>query len=370
MRHVALLALMALQQQLSLEVIGPYESETFSSRLSRIVSKLFIRVIKVEEGSSEPFAPDQVDMEAVLCSVEDLLAACEEAERRSSDTPAEALDVCRQMAVALVRSIAKSQGTDFVLQVMEQLGIGPDDSCLGQMISSLNLGEIHAEGEGPQNAVPRGKEDMVSSNSLDLQSAKGSSRDVASLVSALASSSPGPEREAALKALRSYKATYGDDELNAFLQPVSASFRAFIEELLGTGTDEHRTTASSTSGISMSERLQTLRSRLQATELVVQTAVEEPQGGDGITRSASRPISSPSRIPTPNNRSTRQTPTRLAQPSSSLLPGPTTVSLQDRMSSTQESSGGAAEIGTSMGRAASLRARLEAVKQKSKTDEM
>ena len=34
-RHVALLALMALQQQLSLEVTGPYDSETFSSRLSR-----------------------------------------------------------------------------------------------------------------------------------------------------------------------------------------------------------------------------------------------------------------------------------------------------------------------------------------------
>lgn len=366
---------MALQQQLSLEATGPYDSDAFYSRLSRVVSKLFFRVIKVEEGSSEPYSPDKVDTEAVLCSVEDLLAACNEAERQFPDTPIEALGACRQMADALLQSIAKTQGNEFLLHLLEQLGMGLDDSCLGQVFSTLI---VNGDKEAPRNGEPRAKEGMVSSYSLGLPPAKGSSRDVASLVSALASSSPGPDRDAALEALRNYKSTYGDDELNAFLQPVSSSFRAFIEELLG--ADEPKTATSTASKTSMSERLQTLRSRLEATELVVQTAVDEPPGDNGVSISASRPGSSPSRIPAPISRSTRQTPTRLTQPSPSLLPGASAASLQDRLASAQASRlqtavgsgtdhGGVAAIGSSMGRAATLRARLEAVKQKSKTDE-
>ena len=56
-RHSSLLSLMTLQHQLSRESPESAEDEAFTSRLSRVVSKLFTRVIRAEEA-----APDLVQV--------------------------------------------------------------------------------------------------------------------------------------------------------------------------------------------------------------------------------------------------------------------------------------------------------------------
>ena len=67
---------MSLQQQLSLNSSDSKDA-MFNSRLSRVVSKLFSRVVKAEEASIQPFASEDFDTEAIICCLDDALVACE-----------------------------------------------------------------------------------------------------------------------------------------------------------------------------------------------------------------------------------------------------------------------------------------------------
>jgi hypothetical protein len=98
---------MTLQQQLSREIPETAEDEAFISRLSRVVSKLFSRVIKAEEGTSNPFSEVQFDLEAIVCFMEDLLVASEEI---TSDS-AESVDA-KTLGRTWTRPSFISSGTD------------------------------------------------------------------------------------------------------------------------------------------------------------------------------------------------------------------------------------------------------------------
>ena len=345
-RHTSLLALMALQQQLSLEAAPPDCDEAFNGRLSRVVSKLFQRVIKAEETVNEPFGASTVDLEAIVCSMDDLLVACHEAESEGVDE--QSTSSCKQMVDMLVQSIAKARGAQFLIDQMEELGIDPDSSSLGRAVALV------CEAIGERTTTRRVEEAPVEaphisapSPSLPSTAPKSPSKDVATLVSTLGNAAPGQKRDAALEALRDYKASYGDNELNTHLEQVSAPFRAFIQAQLAEDDRSQQqqqqpstTTAGAESG-SMSERLRNLRSRLQATELAVQSAVQAP--------------------PPPPTKPRSSRASLLAQPSPSKL----AVRLRPDSSS---SSTATTTIGSSMGRAAALRARLEAVKKNKTVD--
>lgn len=377
-RHTALLSLMTLQQQLSLE-LNDEDTAAFNSRLSRVITKLFARVVKAEEGGPNPFSPDVLDTEALLCAMEDQLVACQQAEHYASPEIMESIDACNDMARMLVLSIIKYHGdASFVRTLMDDLGIDSQASALGLLVSSCEEEAAVSESEHWSDAR---QEPLLEPAANALPLARPTERppkDVASLVSALGSAPQGPERDAALDALRDHIATHGKEELNAHLAQVSSPFRSFIEGELGPDPSPEKPIVLQRSGSSMSERLRNLRSRLQATELVVQTVVDEkPSESPAIIETKSKSpvakIPSPTKIPSPRHSSklSQPSPSKLAQPSSSKIPGTlpsaSSQTLRERLLAAQDSrktvpqpstTGGS----TSSGRAAALRARLEAVK--------
>lgn len=411
-RHTALISLMALQQQLCLEVPDAGDQQIFNSRLSRVVTKLFGKVVKAEENLSKPFATGTMDMESLVCAMDDLLVATKESSNKG--LAPESVDACTDLIKVLVESIIKVHGgSTFLRKEIEAVGMD-EASMLSMLVSAREEGKT-ALVEDRAGVASNGK--SIEANRVETISESSKKQDAAYLVSALGSSAPGPDRDAALFALRAYKKQHGQRDLDAHLKQVSSPFRAFIQEQLeGDPSPEKQAQMERTSN--MSQRLRSLRSRLQATELAVQTTVDDKQTNDDDSRAetmevqettdssefiAKGPAPSPSRIPSPAGR-----PSRLAQPSPSKLSftgaggsggGSTSAmssssrlappnrtsslpSLRERMALAQESrrsnqqaissnssvgsSGSGGGVSTSMSRAAALRARLEAVKQQNK----
>jgi hypothetical protein len=325
--------LMSLQHQLSVEV-----NEPFNSRLSRIVSKLFMRVLKAEEGVHQPFCPVHFDLEAIVCLMDDLL--------ESPAMTGVSTDTCREMVEALTQSIVRAHGSAFLLQLIDELGIDFETSALALSVASIE----HADAGDAQVEAPfEAPQAPLRPPPFPSPTNKGQSRDVATLVSTLGSASQGPDRDISLEALRNYVALYGDEDLNAHLQQLSAPFRAFIEGQL----DDHDRLDKAvveTKGNSMSDRLRNLRSRLEATEMAVHTAVDDP---GRIEPSSSLPLKST--LPT----TTQRRVSGLTRPSPSKRPAAPASSLRERLASPQESNA----FSSSMGRAAALRARLEDLKK-------
>jgi hypothetical protein len=355
-RHVSIQALIAVQQQLALDAIDSYSehAKDFNGRLSRVISRLFFRVLKAEESADSPYA--NIDMESIVCVMEDTLEGC----RINS------IDACKEMVSTLVESILKVQkSADSLRTLMGAVGISTATSSLALLISSLAPGESAPSASVAQyiNTVPE----------ATYESPKGPS--VADLVTALGNSREGPAREAALADLRSHKDEFGTDELDAYLQEVSPAFRSFIEEQLASGV---ASPSNSENSSSMSERLKKLRTRLQATELAVKTAVEETDPRPSKPRTFSVPsINTASSISRPPSRLAQPSPSkasrsqasrsRLAQPS----PSKAARSVQgnrERLAMLSaippvQLSGSASRSTSRANAAADLRARLEAVKQ-------
>lgn len=346
---------MNLHLQLSLEADSGADP-VFNSRLARVVNKLFTRVVKSEESGVGAFSSDSMDIAAVLCCLEDTLAHCDEVESRSNSD--ETVQSSRNQARVLITAILKARGgVDSIQSEMEDLGIDPQTSSLGVTLTSCASG-------------------MTFPGSVSPELSLSTSRDVASLVSALGSSQPGPEREEAIRALRRFKAEHGDDELNAHLQEVSAAFRQFVLEQLSEKPPTKVATASAASN-SMSERIKSLRSKLNATEAVVQSAVDtaprqpaDISAGNIPTLRSGIPGPSPSKIPIPSSKIAG-----FGSTPSDSAPGPVTVkAFRERLAAAQEKRSIAnVADGSSMtqpaapsgGRAAALRARLQAVKRQS-----
>jgi hypothetical protein len=356
---------MTLQQQLSLESFDE-ETTAFNSRLSRVVAKLFARVVKAEEGGSNPFSPDVFDTEALLCAMEDLLVACQQAEHNASPEMLESIEACNEMVRMLLLSIIKAHGdASFLRTLLDDLGVDSHSSALGVIVSACEEEAVESESEHWSDA----RENPLPVEAESALPTERPSNDVATLVSDLGSAPQGPVRDAALDALRDHIATHGKEELNAHLAQVSSPFRSFIEEELGPDPSPEKSMVPQGSGSSMSERLRSLRSRLQATELAVQTVVEEKPTTESPavieTKSESPNIPSPTKIPSPSkysSRLSRPSPSKLTQPSSS-----SSQTLRERLLAAQDSRKAATQPSTTgestaSGRASALRARLDAVK--------
>lgn len=246
-----------MQQELK-ECNDSYDDQ-FRSRLSRVIVKLFARVVKAEESVGDPYVHGRIDMEALICSLEDILA-CNE-----NSIPSEAKDVSIDMIKSLLQSILNVQGSaTSVRGLMEELGIDPIASALGKLL-------IQCDGDRDEAIVDS---ESVRQNATNIVPMKMTpSKDVASLVSRLGCAPPGAEREAALASIRAYKLEYGDKELDTHLQQLSGPFRDFIVEQINRDPSPLKKqmtvmtgdNASSTSD-SVSDRIRSLRSRLQASE--------------------------------------------------------------------------------------------------------
>ncbi|KAL3924077.1 MAG: hypothetical protein SGILL_001267, partial [Bacillariaceae sp.] len=193
-RANSILALFSLLQQLATNEKG--EDILFNTRLSRIVAKLLGRVIRTEEGIKKglPFESPRVDMEAIICCLDDTLVSSERAE---ADGNTNGAAVTRKSVKTVVGSILKARGEYLTFtQELTDLEIDPESSELGKMVSSC-------------------------STELGLLSTSAAGPDIASLVSAVGSAAQGSERDEAVNALKEYKKLNGDTELNKHLENVS-----------------------------------------------------------------------------------------------------------------------------------------------------
>jgi len=323
-RDVSFQALIALQQQLSMNAKNSDES-MFNSRLSRVVTKLFSRVIKAEEGTPQPYESSEFDIESILCCLEDLLVVCAQ--------PGEGTEASRNLAVQLMTSMMKARGECFSLRSdMDELGIDSESSYLGKLLTSC------AKDIGIYPGSPRGISTGVAT------------RDVSALVSAVGGAQ-GEEREKALSALRRYTKTYGNDDLMDHLEQVSDTFREYIFEQLYLKEVEKVPVA--TASESMSARIKNLRSKLNATESAVQPIVE---GRTAPNTQSVLPLSTHhtrnvSQDAAPTLRAFRA---RLVAAQEKRVPVPTISSAVEEPVTQSDSAGG---------RAAALRARLQKVKQ-------
>jgi hypothetical protein len=402
-RDVSIEALLALQLQLCTVGNETAADAAFNSRLSRIVTKLFAKVLKAEAASAEPFSPETVDMEAVICALEDMLVATSFAPGAPNRNRQDAVETCSNMGRSLLIPILNARGEGGIEEfraMMDELGIHSRDSKLGLLVTSC-------ESELDFSTSKKVEKQEAPVPPAPASPSRPPSMTVASLVSELGSAPEGPERVAAAAALRRYNELHGKAELHDHLRDVSETFRSYIMEQLeesSSSTPERRAVGEK-NGQSMSERIRLLRSKLNATEAAVQSAVEptetakmtvETEERTSSAAASSQPTTpSRSRIPgpsTPSRRSVageaRLTPSRIPKMSSSTATASqstTALSLRERLAAAQKSRANKAAAETSeslagtdalgagsntsaYGHAAALRARLEAVKQQSKRD--
>lgn len=241
-RENSIQALIRLQDQLSSNS-NMDEDSHFNSRLARVVTKLSTRVIKAEESSPHPFSSSSMDMETILCFLEDTLDAC----RTNLEQP-EGSVATKHIVKSVVTAILKSRREcTSIRQEMEDLEIDPESSALGELVTSIafDLGFIASK---PHQNISE-------------------SNDVGSLVSAVVSAAQGPERTVAIEALKSYIAIHGDKELMKHLEDVSPAFRSYlVKELSENGSNRSQQRSSTDE---MSERIKNLRSKLNSSEIKI-----------------------------------------------------------------------------------------------------
>ncbi|GKY99911.1 hypothetical protein MPSEU_000944700 [Mayamaea pseudoterrestris] len=411
-RHTSLLAILALQQQISLtsDRAITAEDEAFNSRLSRLLYKLFLRVVKTEvEKSERSFNRDGFDLEAVLCGLEDYLIACSTC---IGKRPIAMVDACRDMAKKLALAMIQAHGVSNLCEVLDELDLVE----MSELVQSLsgNAAYPFDKQHNTQLAMSRPVVKSCSETSIQKEDAD-TPAGVSSLVSALASAKTDHDRSVALKALRDYEQVNGNSDLRAHLQQVSSPFRAFIERQLsgdsvGATTDAK---AQQESSNSMSERIRSIRTRLAATEAAIlptrATSDSPPASSVKVAATPKSPplvdqsdpdldiestssfipdslgtmnLTIPSKVspPTPSrptlvkltSRLARPSPSKLAQPSPSKLPSysatatSSSQALRERLAASAQGrepkQSPLKNPSTTLMRAAALRARLAAVK--------
>jgi hypothetical protein len=273
------------------------------------VVKLFGRVVKAEESVPVPYTSGKIDMEALLCSLEDSLVASKYLEEFNPDEPA----VRVEMIASLLRSITTIHGGDSTIRrQMEELDIDPRNSALGILLTKCSE-TWHSDDMLHEIDTNKAMGTAVSSSHDTLQAVqpKTPSKDVATLVSRLGLAPPGEEREAVLEAIRAYKSAYGRDELDAHLQQLSGAFREFIvEQIDREPSPQKQPLPIENTGSSVSERIRSLRSRLQASEVT----------GQKTTNNAA-PYSSV-RLPEPTVQPAESSTTSSSEKSNLLSPSP------------------------------------------------
>ena len=357
-RHISLGALMSLQQQLLLQETETPNEAAFNRRISRIVTKLFGKVIKAEQGEVDPFSSATVDMEALICAIENMLVAVYDDPQASKSQHDDTRLTCESMATVLLQAMTSARGSSDIRELIAESSLD-SSSHLSSLIDSVaplsNMSSLPSFSLSPSSPSP---------------SKQAVSKDVASLVSAVATARVGVERDHAAVNLRRHREQHGDEDLNTHLSKVSSTFRSFVlqhlNEAPSNGADAVVEGNISNTGMAVSDRLRTLRSKLHATENTTTEDLVEgsltlssPVLAIPRTRTSSIPLVIPS---SPQQTSTTQIPVpKLSTPSKSN----SVSSLRQRLAAAQQSraKNDEGQTKSTFGHAAALRARLEAVKK-------
>jgi hypothetical protein len=335
---------MQLQRQTANQGRESPAENSFCGRLSRIVTKLFGKVIKAEEHSLSPFSFLDKSMDELVNSMEMTL--------NETRIEGPGYHEGREMVDLLLSTMVKFRGVAAVMASVKRNS--------GSLV--LTVLARFPEDSLPENSC---NPSLVASSYQPVVLPSAPYKDVAELVSAIGSAPEGRERTSALDALRQYRDLHGNHDLNKHLENVSEKFRAYIwEQLLNTsevlGRDQ---TSQNDHDIPMSARIRNLRSRLRASDVPIDfenTSAKEIDESPSIA-------TVPSRIPTPS---------KLPNPGAGALSTSTTIlSLRERLAMAQakrpeRTDPAKANIGVVQpqvitSQAQALRARLQAVKNQS-----
>lgn len=201
-RHVSVQALLSLQMKCC------QDNSSLNVRLGKVTTKLFNKVIKDESVLSNPYAA--VDIESILCILDDTLVLCNKScSSNGSFRKAQVED----MILNLVTDIFKSQSSTTALDTMADIGIDPNESCLGIFISSKSL---------------------LSSNENISTTRFEDARlhELANLITQISSETDDNQKEKAIDSLRKFSQLFPDIDVSSHLSQVSDQFRTYILEKL------------------------------------------------------------------------------------------------------------------------------------------
>jgi len=259
----------------SAKSINDEEKVSLNNRLSRVITKLFSRLIKLEDASDSPFSI--VDMGALLRSSEKALCSCDEIRTQEgyttlssliteSDDTKSPMSACVSMLKLLVQSLLKanedSGGLHQVRDILSCEGIDPVNSFIGKLLSSC---------------VPEEDLQHVNTNTFTRKLTTGEiNRKVASLVSEIGNASDDAQRNKALVVLSDFSSKH-DIDIDSHLAHLSAPFRAFIlQQIQSLKAEQEEQSAEEPNSLktqAMSGRLKMLRAKLHNTEAAVQPVV-------------------------------------------------------------------------------------------------
>jgi hypothetical protein len=307
MRHISLTALISLQLRLCSSIDHDNSSQeqiTNTQRMSRIVTKLFSRVIKAEESEIAPFTSRQTNVEAILMGVEKNLIQCNSisdsvvhstdgsalTDPASLRDAADKLAPCHDMIHTLVLQLIKAKNSQ---DSMQELKSELENNGLHY---STFTGRLVASCCTELGLTPIYDVDAISSNT------KSNSYDpdyLSELIYAVGRAANDDDRVASMDDLRDYLDAHQEIDIKSHLSSVSAPFRKYILDQLRSpvrniaseGTRSMQSNGSlltsqnmsnrsagsdfseSNSQMSMSEKLRYLKSKINAAEATAQSAM-------------------------------------------------------------------------------------------------
>ena len=271
--------------------------------MSRIVTKLFARVIKAEEGEDRPFDKENIDLKIILTSLEDTLNKCLSAvpgsldmlsitseltdmDSLNDDKMAPCKTMVRTLMLHLVRAKHNANLVNEITQSLQQSCLNEDSLTWKLFLSSCS--EVGCE--KVQN------ESITAGPGLPTSPKKQYDADYLSeLIFAVGGAEEDEDRVHALEDLRAFIESHPNIDLESQLSGLSAPFRKYILSELKSpfkpplsaasrsmlsgytsskgGFGSLRSLTSDDTSRSMSEKLQYLKSKINAAEATAQTVM-------------------------------------------------------------------------------------------------
>ena len=370
-RDISFLALMSLQLQFCTgameQNISVSDSNNFHHRVSRIITKLFNRVLKIEINEINSFNGDGFDCENILFSMDNILSKSQihssgqsvlsdtsdltDLDSMQADKMAPSRNMCNNFMIELLKAKHAQNNLSELKINLRKIG-HIRETFVGRLFTSCCNELGYDEILSPQKTYDA---DQLSE-----------------LIFAVGGAEEDGDREKALKDLRSFVDAYPGINLESHLSGLSVPFRKYILEQIKSPRKQppHQSSRSLLSNyssmsvpekapsfrkmnsesngenMSMSEKLRYLKSKINAAEETAQSVIHSGSNGDLPQPPTDRALS-----PTSNHISTLRQ--RLASASEKR-------SSQVRSPEIQKNTGSEP---AAMGNAAILRARLETVRR-------
>jgi len=243
-RHLSLQALFALQVQLCsslvYEDVPITEVGNINCRMSRIITKLFTRVMKAEEVQPKPFSEDNLDLEALFCALEDMLMSCysihgnEHEAEKVDDRMRPCLIMGRTFLLQLLKSKQDVGDVNELDDILVSLNLNNVASHFGSLFKScceeLGLHSNSTFGSSPPTRAVLAERDKFIANMAGnkFETDHTPTSQISRLLFSVGSADGEEETTAALNQLRAFVDTHKEVDFEPHLKNLSAPFRAYI----------------------------------------------------------------------------------------------------------------------------------------------